>query len=84
MGSYASGKHARFKCIRCGFTWPYKDQRREWTGTVVCPECFEAKHPQLTPPRVSGDAIALRRPFPREHVYIQYLPTTADAILVKP
>jgi hypothetical protein len=34
--------------------------REEWNHSRVCPECYEAKHPQLESPKVRADAEALR------------------------
>ena len=64
MGNFASGKHALAICDRCGLQYDYTELREEWTGSRVCPECFERKHPQLEPPRVKPDAEALRHPRP--------------------
>jgi len=33
-------------CHRCGFWYPSSDIRREWTGILACPSCFETRHPQ--------------------------------------
>lgn len=80
--SFAAGKYARFICQRCGLQWDYNQQMREWTGEIVCPECYDVKHPQLTLPRIQNDIRSLRRPFPREFVGIGYLNSTMDAILI--
>lgn len=60
---YASGKHARAMCDRCGFEIAYTDLRLEWTGLRVCGTCWEYKHPQLTP-KIKTDAQALKNPRP--------------------
>ncbi len=57
----ALGTKSRAICDRCGFEYPYLSLRPEWTGHRVCIECWESKHPQLTPHHVN-DAIALRHP----------------------
>jgi len=64
MGLFASGKHAQAICDRCGMAYPYLSIKEEWNGSRVCPECFEEKHPQLDPPRVTADAEALRHASP--------------------
>lgn len=51
MSAYASGKFALAVCDRCGFTCDYKELkeiivRKRKTGERVCPECWEADHPQ--------------------------------------
>lgn len=60
---YASGRHARAMCDRCGFEYGYHDLRPEWTGLRVCDACWDPKHPQLTP-KARQDAQALRQPRP--------------------
>lgn len=57
---FATGKYAQFQCQRCSFVFPYLEMRKEWTGLRVCASCWDMKHPQLTPPKVVGDAIALK------------------------
>lgn len=80
--TYAAGNHGhRFICQRCGFPWEIRYQRKEWTGEIVCPECYDVKHPQLTLPRVKNDILPLRHPFPREWVGIGYVNVTMDAVL---
>ena len=33
-------------CDRCGFKYKSCDLRKEWTGSMVCRDCFEVRHPQ--------------------------------------
>lgn len=33
-------------CDRCGFKFKAYRLRKEWTGLMVCSECFETRHPQ--------------------------------------
>mgnify|MGYP000876470771 FL=1 len=33
-------------CHRCGFWYPSSEIRKEWTGILACPSCFETRHPQ--------------------------------------
>lgn len=47
--SYAYGKYALAICDRCGQRYPYLTLKEEWQGQMVCPSCWEAKHPQLGP-----------------------------------
>jgi uncharacterized protein YbaR (Trm112 family) len=37
----------KFACHRCGFWYPSSEVKKEWTGLLVCPSCYEPKHPQL-------------------------------------
>ena len=57
---------------RSGFVYPLGKMRREWTGLLVGPDEWEAKHPQLTPRRVGADPKPLRNPRParREPVVV--------------
>ena len=68
MPIYARGRHSRAVCDRCGFAYPYRVLKREWTGLYVCRECFDYKHPQLTPPSLRGEGIALKHPRPEVSV----------------
>ena len=42
---YRAGSH-NWICDRCGFKYKAEEKRREWTGLIVCPECWEPRHPQ--------------------------------------
>lgn len=63
---FASGKHAKSNCDRCGFTYPYLEVKREaGTRIRVCPECNDGlynrvDHPQNKPPMISRDPEGLR------------------------
>ena len=62
--AFASGKKAFGISDRSGFRYRLKDMKREWNGLLVGPDEFEAKHPQLFPPRIGPDPQALRNPRP--------------------
>lgn len=66
MARFATGKKSKAICDRCGFTVPYLALQTEWNGLRVCNECFEVKHPQLTP-RSAFDAQELYQPRPGQH-----------------
>lgn len=34
-------------CDRCGLDKRAVETRKEWTGLIVCNECWDPKHPQL-------------------------------------
>jgi len=38
-------------CDRCSFRKYASECRLEWNGLFTCPECWEPKHPQFTPPK---------------------------------
>jgi len=51
MSQFASEKKAIGDCDRCGITWPLKKLkfltiRMKRTNIRVCPDCWEADHPQ--------------------------------------
>ena len=60
---YASGARSVAICDRHGGKVPYQDLKLEWTGMRVCSECWEPRHPQLSP-EIKVDAQALRNPRP--------------------
>lgn len=33
-------------CDRCGFKWKASDTVKDWQGRIVCPQCYEGRHPQ--------------------------------------
>lgn len=55
-------------CDRCGFRYPLRQLRKEWTGLMVCPEDWDPRPAQLDPPRIypEGQAIANARPPPTD------------------
>lgn len=64
MARYASGSRAIAICDRCGLQYPYNQISKLWTGLRVCPECWEAKHPQLDPIYPPPEPQALYQPRP--------------------
>lgn len=60
---YAAGKRAHTVCDICGITFRYKRKKKMWTGSFVCPECWNKKEESLDPKKYvpkHGDAEALR------------------------
>ena len=68
MARFAAGKKAYGISDRSGFRYRLREMKREWNGALVGPDEYEAKHPQLTPPRKISDPQALRDPRPDTHV----------------
>jgi len=62
--AYAAGKHAYFICDICSFRYPYTTAKSTWNNFRTCQECYEPKHPQLEPVRLSVDAESLWKPRP--------------------
>lgn len=46
-------------CQRCGWQYPLNKIRTEWTNLKVCPECFDPRPAQLSPPQVKPEGVAL-------------------------
>lgn len=49
---FSSGKHSIAECDRCGFRFKLKQLqalviKTKQVNILVCPECYEADHPQL-------------------------------------
>ena len=49
MAKFATGKNSFAISDRSGLRYRYQDMRREWNGSLVGKDEFEAKHPQLKP-----------------------------------
>ena len=68
MSRFATGKHAYGISDRSGFRYRLRDMRKEWNGSLVGKDEFEAKHPQLTPILKVVDPQALRNARPNTDV----------------
>tara|TARA_B100000963_G_C22432209_1_gene582663 strand:+ start:81 stop:542 length:462 start_codon:yes stop_codon:yes gene_type:complete len=66
--AFASGKNAYGISDRSGRRYRLRDMRLEWTGSLVGPDEFEPKHPQLFPPKAFPDPQALRNPRPEQNL----------------
>ena len=64
MARFAQGKHAYAISDRSGFRYKYKDMRKEWNGSLVGKDEFEAKQPQLEPFPTVVDALGLKAASP--------------------
>ena len=60
MPRYASAKHALGLSDRSGRAYHLRVMLKEWNGSLVGPDEYEMKQPQLTTRRVKGDPQALR------------------------
>jgi len=79
MTRYASEKYALGISDMSGRAYHLRDMRLEWNGFLVGKDEFEAKQPQLTPPKVLADPQALRisrpdRVEPPVEVLLQFNP----------
>lgn len=46
-------------CDRCGFQFRLKELRREWTGLYVCPDDYDPRPREHTPPNVKPEGVPL-------------------------
>jgi len=44
-------------CDRCGFDRPLLALRKEWTGLMVCRECYDPKPAEMNPPVVYPEGL---------------------------
>lgn len=45
-------------CDRCGFEYPLRELRKEWTGLMVCRHDYDERPPELRTPNVKAEGIA--------------------------
>ena len=60
MSRFATGKHAFGISDRSGMKYRHRDLKKEWNGSLVGPDEFEAKHPQLGPFKNVADPEAIK------------------------
>lgn len=46
-------------CDRCGFEYPLRRLRKEWTGLMVCEADFDPRPVDMTPPRARPEGVPL-------------------------
>lgn len=52
-------------CDRCGLiVEPHSKLRKEWTGLLVCPECWDPKPAEMRPPPVKPEGLPVRNARP--------------------
>lgn len=51
-------------CDRCSFQRRHDTLRKEWTGLLVCDDCFDPKPAQLTAPVVFPEGVPIQDPRP--------------------
>jgi len=44
-------------CDRCAFKRRLASLRKEWTGLMVCEECYDPKPADLSPPRLTPEGL---------------------------
>ena len=65
-------------CDRCGFKLKSYQLRKEWTGLMVCDECFDHRHPQdfAKVPRTEKPLPWTRPENPDTFVDVDYIDTS--------
>ena len=64
MGRFTTGKCAKGISDRSGMEYRLREMKLEWNGSLVGPDEFERKHPQLGPFNVPVDGQAVRNARP--------------------
>ena len=64
MAKYATGKKAYGISDRSGFRYRLRDMKKEWNGSLVGPDEYEPKQPQLFPSPNVSDPQAIRNARP--------------------
>ncbi len=52
------------ECQRCGFVVALQTIRQEWSGLRVCPDCFDPRPAEMSPPRVTAEGKPLANAAP--------------------
>jgi len=66
---YISGSW-NLTCDRCGKKIKAEEAKHEWTGFIVCGDCFENRHPQdFVKANTDKITVPFQRPIP-EYVFI--------------
>ena len=64
MSGFANGKNAYGISDRSGFRYKLHRMKKEWNGSLVGPDEYEPKQPQLFPPPSVSDPQAIRNARP--------------------
>lgn len=69
-------------CDRCAYKKRHYELRKEWTGLYVCPDCYDPRPADLSPPNVYPEGVPIRnaRPDPGDLLG----PNTTDPEDLKP
>lgn len=51
-------------CDRCSFDMRHDQLKKEWTGLLVCAQCFDPRPPQLDAPNVYPEGLPIQDPRP--------------------
>lgn len=51
-------------CDRCAFNVRHDTLRKEWTGLMVCSDCYDPRPADLDPPRIYPEGLPIQDPRP--------------------
>ena len=75
--TYVAG-NTKAICDRCGFEYPLRSLRKEWTGLMVCNADYEPKPAELTPMKFKVEGMPLPNARPDNQQDNTPNTTTAD------
>lgn len=59
-------------CDRCYNKLDHAALRKEWTGLLVCPQCYDPRPAQLTPPFVDArEGVPVKEPRPISYRFLE-------------
>jgi hypothetical protein len=61
-------------CDRCAFKLRHAQLKKEWTGFLVCPDCWDPKPADLDPPVFYAEGLPIRDARPEPPVEIPPVP----------
>lgn len=76
---FARGRNAKAQCPICALVVPYRDLVRDWRNQRVCRDCYDPRHPQERPVRVT-DPEGLEHPRPLQDEALTETPRRAFAL----
>jgi hypothetical protein len=65
-------------CDRCNFKRRLSALKKEWTGFMVCAECFDTRPPDISPPNLHPEGLPVRDARPDQGDVLGSNTTTAD------
>lgn len=65
--NYGEKNSWNLQCPRCGKKFKREHAKKEWTGQIVCNNCWDPKHPYLDPLPIPIDSLPVPDARPRAH-----------------
>lgn len=70
MARRGTAPHVKAECDRCGHIKKLIELRKEWTGYLVCHECWDPRTKQDFPDPIQSEDTAIRQARPRNDVIV--------------